>query len=78
METINGTPKVSYFINGTHKFIQHQWYSRIIEHLTIVTFSNFFRLKPLTFLFLFLCFKLKIKRKRKKVNGFGRFGMKKN
>ena len=34
-------------------FFNYQWYLRVIERFTTVTFFNFFRLKPLTF-FLFL------------------------
>ena len=55
-------------------FFDYQWYPRVIEHLTTVTFSNFFRLKSSkTVNFYFpSCFKLKNKGKKKKVNSFWR------
>ena len=66
-EIINGTNEFWYFNNGTPNFFfsYYQWYPRIIERFTIVTFLNVFR--PISFKIVnfLLCFELKNKEKEK-------------
>ena len=71
-EVINRTPVFWYFIHGTQSLFYYQWYPRIIERFTTVTFYNFLRPKSFITVNFLLCFKLKNKRKRKKLNSFGR------
>ena len=69
-----------HFINGTPKIFDYQWYFRVIERLTTVTFSNFSiqnRQKQLTFFFFPLFFNLKDKGKKKKLTVLDDFRRKK-